>query len=473
MSRFFVFIILIFWLKPSSIAQNPVIIPLNDGWSAVRQGDTTLYKAYVPGNIFADLTKNGVIPHPYCADFEKAVQGISSQSWIYRKTFVADSALLAHKHIELIFEGLDTYAGVFVNGRHALQADNMFVRWRIPLKQSGLLQAGKNTISVRFTPPQKKDSTQAANFRPPLPDPRAFTRKAPYQYGWDWAARLITMGIWKNVYLQAWDEFIIDDFYIRQEKISDTLAKLTVMFDLRCSDSLISRIDLFVNDSLAFTDSIMLMPGVISAAFELNLKNPKLWYPRGYGKQNLYDFRLQVSAAGQTATKRLTTGLRDVKLIRHKDSIGSTFYLTVNGQRIFVRGANYVPQSQFPSQVSDSAYTSIVKLATQANLNMLRVWGGGYYLPDTFYSLCDRYGLLVWQDFMFSCNFYPGTPDFFSSVQTETEQQVMRLSRHPSIVLWCGNNEVKEAWFNWGYQRQLGYSADDSILVWHWQKLLF
>ncbi len=490
-----VFLFIFLLVKTWGLGQVPERMNLDSGWILHWHGQDSLIPAKVPGNLYVDLYAAGIIPAPYDGDNEKHIQWIANKNPVYEKHFNLTGSMLRHKEIYLVFEGLDTYADVWLNDSLILRANNMFRKWQVPVKQ--LLKTGNNILIVKFYSPLKADSLAARKYFVKLPDSRAFTRKSPYQYGWDWGARLITSGIWRNVYLQGFDYLQIKDFSIKQNSIDSSLARLTAQIEIASGTDTVVDISLSTSDStVIFTAKERLHKGLNIINRDFEIKNPRLWMPRGYGQPNLYTFVLTVGNNDLQLRKQLVTGLRTVKLIRRKDTLGTTFYFTVNGQRIFAKGANYIPQDQFPSQVSRQETQKLLTRAANTGFNMLRVWGGGYYLDDWFYHLCDSLGIMIWQDFMFACNFYPVSQNidlqtkantaephsnpyswndslFTVNIAAEASEQVRRLRNHPSVVLWCGNNEVYEAWFNWGYQKALAYTPADSARLWHKQRFLF
>lgn len=362
-------------------AGQPLSLPLNKNWEFRNVRESRWYKAEVPGTVHTDLLANSLIPDPYYRDNEQKVQWVENEDWEYRTSFTATPALLKKKYVELVFDGLDTHADVFLNDRKVLQADNMFRQWKVPVVS--LLKPGTNTLRVHFYSSARIAKERKAAEKVPYPDnERIYVRKAQYQFGWDWGPRLVTSGIWRAVRLTG-------------------------------------------SDSTIATEPAR---------------------PKAPG---------------------------NVKLVIQKDSIGEAFYFTVDGQRTFIKGANWIPADNFiPRAKKLARYELLLKAAKEANINMLRIWGGGIYEEDAFYDLCDKYGIMVWQDFMFAGAMYPGDSAFLDNVAEEVRYQVQRLRHHPSIVLWCGNNEIEEAWYNWGWQKQHGYSAADSAKLWNdYQKL--
>ena len=454
--------ILITLFPVSFLAQEPLIMPLDTGWLFSQVGKNHFLPAKVPGNVFLDLLANGLIPHPYYADNEKKVQWVSKKDWIYRLDFPMTDSLRDFDNINMVFEGLDTHADVFLNGKKILRSDNMFLRYAADIKKH---LKKKNRLEIYFRSPVIYDSLKAAAYHIRLPDNRAFSRKAPYQYGWDWGPRLITMGIWKDVRIEFYNNFKIKDIFIKQKINCDTLASLRAVIEV--DSDIDDKLNFDIKDKnsgdIYIAKKIEVHKGKNTVALDFLIKNPKLWYPAGMGKQNLYHFTITADNGKTRIRKDVITGLRTVKLVQQPDSTGSTFYFEVNGSPLYIKGANYVPADNFPSTLDSSRYERLISDAANSNMNMLRVWGGGVYEDDYFYELCDKYGIMVWQDFMFACNFYPAVDTFVENVMQEARYQVTRLRNHPCIALWCGNNEVDEAWFNWGYQKALKYTEQDSL----------
>jgi beta-mannosidase len=300
-----------------------------------------------------------------------------------------------------------------------------------------------------------------------LPDERGFTRKAPYQYGWDWGPRLVTSGIWKPVYIRAWDKVKLSDIQVVQNKINNDTAFLTANFEMESLLDQKCELEVRNGKIRLMETSVHLTKGLNIIPVDFIILNPSLWWPNGLGEQILYDLNFNIKASQFTDSINKKIGLRTIELVTEKDSIGESFLFRVNGLPVFMKGANYIPQDNFPSRVTPEKYENVIQSAVDANMNMLRVWGGGIYENDVFYDLCDQKGILVWQDFMFACNMYPGDSTFLETVKQEAIQNVKRLRNHPCLALWCGNNEVDEGWHNWGWQKALGYSFSDSSEVWN------
>jgi beta-mannosidase len=435
-------------------------------WQFRQSGDSVWLPAEVPGCVHIDLLKNEIIEDPYYGNNETKLQWIEKENWEYKALFEADDNLLKHIKTELIFEGLDTYADVYLNDSLILKADNMFREWAIECRK--FLKTGENELLIKFISPVYNDSVKASMLPYKLPDERAFTRKAPYQYGWDWGPRFVTSGIWKPVYIRAWDDARIADVQVVQNKFQPDTAFLTANFEIESVQKQGCKLQIFDSDSESPIAelSASLFQGLNIIPFEFIIASPNLWWPNGMGDQYLYTLEFRIKTATSVDSIREKIGLRTVELVQEKDSVGESFFFRVNGIPVFMKGANYIPQDNFPSRVTDERYENVIQSVVDANMNMLRVWGGGIYENDIFYDLCDQKGLLVWQDFMFACNMYPGDTGFIENVKEETVQKVKRLRNHPCLALWCGNNEIDEGWHNWGWQKALGYSLADSTEIW-------
>jgi beta-mannosidase len=433
----------------------------------LRDGNDSIFiKDANPSDVFLALYEKGIIDDPYYGSNEEKLQWVGKRKWIYYTKFDLPSGILSYDNVKVVFEGLDTYAAVFLNGKKILSADNMFRKWESDVK--GILKPEKNILKVIFYSPEKMNIRKEREAGYSLPDVRGFTRKAAYQSGWDWGPRFVTMGIWKPLYLQATRNAEISGLYVEQVSVSEKRAKLFVKSEIESYKNGEFEVATFINGKLFDKNRVELKEGDNSFSLEVVLENPALWWPNGMGKQNLYSFEQQVLKEGKTVdVKRVVTGLRKVELVTEKDSAGSSFYFKINGKRVFARGANFIPMDNFPSRIGNDRYRELLSVAHQSNFNMLRVWGGGYYENDVFYRLCDSLGIMVWQDFMFACNMVPVDSSFADNVKEETAYQIKRLRNHPSIVLWCGNNEVDEAWHNWGWQKQMGYSVEDSAMLWN------
>ncbi len=447
-------------------------IALSDGWT-LHYNDTII-PVDVPGSVHTDLLKHGIIDDPFFGSNENSLQWIGKREWVYEMVFVADSILLRKNNIELVFYGIDTYARIYLNDHLILMPDNMFRVWSVDVKD--LLLDGENHLLIKFLPSETINDEKAKTYPVELPDNRAFSRKAPYHFGWDWGPEFVTAGIWRSVEIIGWDGLTIRDFQIHQELITDSLAMLSARIELDSDREQFADIKLEVEGihGKSLNEKTILKEGQNIIQLKFDITEPERWWPAGLGEPYLYKMTLEATANDLFHDKtEIKTGLRDIQLVNEPDSTGESFYFKVNGIPLFIKGANYIPQDNFLNRVDDAKYKQLIRNALDANMNMLRIWGGGIYENDVFYKLCDEAGLLIWQDFMFACTMYPGDSLFLESVYQEAVDNVKRLRNHPCIALWCGNNEVDEGWHNWGWQKQLNYSIEDSSKVWNDYKKVF
>ncbi|CAM3512891.1 glycoside hydrolase family 2 protein [Flavobacterium saliperosum] len=458
----------IFCLPMMVTAQNFHSDLGKENWNFRKKGDANWLPASVPGTVHTDLFNNKVIPDPFSGTNEKQLQWIENEDWEYETTFVLSAKDFKNENIDLQFDGLDTYAEVFLNGKSVLKADNMFRIWNIEVKKQ--LKVGHNKITVVFQSAVRKGKEAAKKLKYTLPgDEKIFTRKAQYQYGWDWGPRFVTAGIWKKVQLHLWNSAQLENVRFEQQSLSDAKAQLLFTAEVNCRKS--GKYKLKINDT---SETYSLKKGKNQLKISYEIKNPKRWWSNGLGEPHLYPFTISLSDKNGNLDKReLNIGLRTIELVQEKDDFGKSFYFRLNGVPVFMKGANYIPPDSFLPRAKDSVYKSIVKNAVDANMNMLRIWGGGVYGDDAFYDECDKNGILVWQDFMFACAMYPGDKAFMDNVKQEVIDNVNRLQNHPSLALWCGNNENDEGWHNWGWQKQYQYSAADSTKIWNDYKKLF
>jgi beta-mannosidase len=332
------------------------------------------------------------------------------------------------------------------------------------------LKKGKNHLKIVFHSAVQKGKEEAEKLSYTLPEKeRVFVRKAQYQFGWDWAPRFVTSGIWKNVQLKFWNSATIEN--IKYSQIELNSQKAILEFTTEIYGAVVTTIQLKINEK---SQTFHIKKGKNKIKMQYQITNPKLWWSNGLGAPNLYSFTVELKQNKQFLDQhQLNIGLRTIELVQNKDSFGNSFYFKLNGKSVFMKGANYIPNDSF---LTNSAKTSVLDLVLNAkasNMNMLRVWGGGVYADEAFYNACDANGILVWQDFMFACAMYPGDEKFVTNVKKEIIDQVNRLQNHPSIALWCGNNENDEGWHNWGWQKQYNYSISDSTKIWNDYKKVF
>lgn len=450
-------------------------------WMFSQVGKNEWLPATVPGTVHTDLLANKKIENPFYRLNEHDLQWIDKVDWEYKTTFAVDKPLLKRDKIELDFKGLDTYADVFVNGKKVLEADNMFREWHADVKK--VLKVGENELHIVLHSPINEGIKKydAQGYVIPVSDNdqaingeveggkrvSVYTRKAGYHFGWDWGPRLVTSGIWRPVTLIAWNEAKIENLQIVQNKVSDEKATFSAIFEIHAIKNEKATLSIS-NDSIPLASAtVQLEKGVAKYSVDFEIKNPKLWWTNGLGDPHLYDILGTLDIDGRKASEGTRIGIRTLELIRDKDKDGTSFYFKLNGHAVFMKGANYIPNDVFLPRVTEEKYRTVIETAKNSNINMLRVWGGGVYEDDIFYKLCDENGILVWQDFMFACAMFPGDEAFLSNVKQEAIDNVKRLRNHPSIGLWCGNNEILAAWFDWGWkQKEEAKSKENADKIW-------
>jgi beta-mannosidase len=447
----------------ANYSQNAALA-LDKGWEfrqvqAGQGAEEGWLPAKVPGDVHLDLLANKKIDDPFFRDNESKLQWIEKASWEYRSTFDVPASLLARRNVDLVFDGLDAACDVSLNGVEVLKASNSFRVWRVPAKTN--LHAGKNVLRIVFPSPITAAAEVGAGdpFRlQSKTEDKTYIRKPAYEYGWDWGPRFVTSGVWKPARLEAWDSVRIADFAIRQRDISKDVAHVDAEVEVDATTAGPGRVTVSYWDTsipLRGVPPFVSIPVTLHAGrnvidLPIEISQPKLWYPAGYGDQSLYQIDAHVFAgSNQPAESRgVKVGLRSIVLDRHLDQWGRSFQLVVNGIPIFAKGADVIPFDSFPNRVTTADYRRILESARDANMNTIRHWGGGYYETDEFYQICDELGIMVWQDFMFGNDWQPGTYAFKQDIEAEAEDQVRRLRNHPSIVVWCGNNETEIA-FGW------------------------
>lgn len=452
------------------------VVSLNSGWEFRQHTTDNIVPAVwrpaeVPGMVHTDLLKNRLIPDPYFADNESKLQWIENADWEYRHSLEINHDLLNRGHLDLVFEGLDTCADVYLNGTLLLTTNNMFLEWRVDIKPHA--HEGANNLLVVFHSPIKAAAQVAAQdpwSRKTTVAEKAYLRKAAYMYGWDWGPRFASSGIWKPVQLEAWDDLRISDFTIRQRDVSSQVAHLSAEIDIQSATSEPATVVVNCDKSEAcsgLTRNVVLRSGTNHIDIPIEVIHPELWYPAGYGSQPLYNFTVNVTDGSRvTASRSVRAGLRSAVLRRDPDQWGVSFQFVVNGIPIFAKGANVIPFDNFPARVKTETVRQMLQSARDANMNMVRIWGGGYYETDEFYQICDELGIMVWQDFMLADIRTPGTYSYKENVAREAEYQVKRLRNHPSIVLWCGNNETESTWRGWRNSFKTSLPVEVSAKMW-------
>lgn len=438
-------------------SESPALVryPLDGQWQFRQLNKDPWHPASVPGCVHLDLIAAGIIPDPFYRDNELKVQWVEREDWEYRREFELPRTILGKKHVELVAKGLDTFATLFLNGQKVAETDNMFREHRIDIKP--YLKAGKNIIVVRFDSPVRRAGLLEGKLPYKLPGGSPHLRKAPYHFGWDWGPRLASCGIWRSLIIEAWDGGRISELEIEEEFIDTSRVVLRLKTGI-ISDrgqNLAIKATILGEEPISHTEPIQAKAGENINEKSLGILNPRLWWPAGMGEQDLYAVRVELYRKGRlldSLEKRI--GIRNLVLEQIPDEWGKSFRFVVNGIPFFAKGGNWIPADSFPPRVSRQKYEQLLSDCVEANMNMLRVWGGGFYESPDFYDLCDELGLVVWQDFMFACAMFPGDEAFLENVRAEAEDVVKKLRHHPSLALWCGNNECEEGWFHWGWKQQ-------------------
>jgi beta-mannosidase len=435
-------------------------ILLNENWSFAMASKEDWLPAEIPGTVHTDLLNNNEIDDPFYGLNEKKLQWIEQEDWTYKTSFELKNELDSYERLDLVFEGIDTYADVYLNDSLLFAANNMFIPWEKPVKD--LLENGENEILVKLKSPvnQVMPKYNSLGYEIPVNSEQAvtewqegiktsvYTRKAQFHYGWDWAPRYVTSGIWRPVYLKAWNDARITDVFYQLNELNEN-----AVYDVHITiESLIKKqagIHISLNGNEVLKKNIQLEPGLNEKTMTMTIENPKLWWPNGLGEPYLYEAKAALKIEGNNiALHNEKIGVRTVELIQEEDSIGTSFYFEVNGVPVFMKGANYVPLDFFFPRVTEEKYRYFIESAKKANMNMLRIWGGGIYENEFFYNLCDQHGIMIWQDFMFSNSMVPGNKAFLNNVEKEANTIVRQLRNHPCMASYCGNNEVLMFWNN-------------------------
>lgn len=409
-------------------------VNLGGAWRMREADSETWHSAYVPGSVYADLMADGTMPDPFWRENELDAFERMKKDYVYQRTFTVTEAQLAHAHVELVCEGLDTLAHVSLNGREIAFADNMHITWVWDVKEQ--LHAGENTLEIRFDSPilycaKKAEEAPGWESSDATPGFRHL-RKAHCMFGWDWGPRLPDAGIWRPIFLRTWDTARLKNALMLQAH-HDGVVDVTIRPEIAGESAWSAEIT-------APDGEVMIIPETTAAEQVITIEHPQLWWPNGLGKQPLYRVTVRL-ATGDTRVWRI--GLRTMTVSREKDEWGEEFCHVVNGVKVFAMGADYIPEDNILARVTPERTRRLLEDCKAANFNAIRVWGGGYYPDDAFYDICDELGLLVWQDLMYACAFYDLTPDFERSIRVETQQNVARLRHHASLALICGNNEME------------------------------
>ncbi len=436
------------------------------GWQLSRLNSSDTLQAHVPGTVYESLIAARQLPPYTHPDLEARWQGVDTLNWWYHTYFDLSAEQLGGKPLALHFERIDTDARIYLNGQLLGRTGNAFNSHQFLLGPAA--QAGSNLLQVEIRPIQATNDSLRSQYPQALPEgQRVFVRKPAWHFGWDWGPKLQAGGLTGAVQLtEAIQRTELKHWHFRTMRLEDTVAMLRVGTVVHGSQPGAQLVMLLSDGQRYITKAIDLETGDSLLEFDLYIPNPRLWWPNGSGEAFLHRFEAYW-VQGDVVVQRYEQpiGLRTIELVQEADDFGRSFYFMVNNRPIFIQGINYIPRSRLVRDTMALSDVVLLQLAQKANMNLIRVWGGGDYASDAFMETADRLGLLVWQDFAFACAMYPGDSGFVASVRREAEEQILRLRQFTSLALWCGNNENYEGWFNWGWQNQLGYRPADSLAV--------
>lgn len=461
--------------------------PLHDGWQ-FRQGNSELWHpAQVPGNTHLDLMRERIIEDPFFRLNERGVQWVDKEDWMYETHITPTADELAASHQSIVFKGLDTYADVYLNHQCILVADNMHREWRCDVK--GILCEGDNLLEIYFHSPVKRnvpkfdalpyrhntgpDHSQMGGIFDKTISP--FARTAGFEYGWDWGPRLVTFGIWRPVLLETWSEMRIADVWYIQQSVNKKRAVLRTVVEIE-SDTTQQDTRLFItaDGKSVAQQAVTLVPGLNTVSLDYEIKNPHLWWTNGLGEPYLTKMEVSLTANSVCCDSIATPlGIRSIYLHNDPDLWGHNLYFELNGEPLFAKGSDMIPNDNFLARVTDSIYHQVVADAAAVNMNIIRVWGGGIYEDDSFYNYCDQMGILVWQDFMFACMTYEVDSVFLENIRQEAIYNVRRLRNHACMAVYTGNNEAQDVWFGWGGKKRYFDDLGEGERIWKMQHQIF
>ena len=450
------------FVAPLAANAASTVHQLNEGWKFQRVSVDVYqwHPATVPGCVQTDLMAIGEIGDPYFRMNERDIQWIDKEDWRYKTVFAVPEDVMDKENIFITFDGLDVFADVTLNGEKIITADNMFRQWKADVKH--LLKKDGNVLEVYFHSTTRKgleladaspywfDAANDLSHIGGLFDKKInmYIRKAPYHFGWDWGPRILTMGIWKPVWLEGWNDVRIENTHYVTVSADKKLAKIDVEVELLADEAFDNaKVVISEGERVLSTVPVDLAEGLNKVKTSFVVKNPRLWWCNGMGKPELYDFTAKVVCDGEAlAAKTDRTGIRTVKLEQKPDEFGTSFRFILNGVPVYAKGVNAIPFDNILTKVDSETYRRHLEPSVEANINMIRVWGGGIYESDEFYNQCDSLGIMVWQDFVFSCSLYPSQGQLLENMKVEFAENIRRIRNHPSLALWCGNNELHYSW---------------------------
>ncbi len=424
------------------------------------------FPAKVPGTIHTDLLNNKIIDDPFYSDNELRMDWIPECDWLYQTKFDFKGSL--KNNVDLVFEGLDTVSEIYLNEVELGATDNMFVKYTYNVKN--ILRAKGNKLKVLFKSPTRfaaEEEKKYGKLPVALNSTRVYIRKAQYSFGWDWGPTFPTSGIWRNVYLEEWSDARIENVTFNTISINKQTVEVEVNVDVNTSEKKNMSLEVSLTNGDVVYDEILLLNSSPKNKVSFEIKEPKLWWPNGEGEQNLYLLNVKIVKKNIVLDEiQRNVGIRTIELVlKEKDK--ATFKFRVNNKDIYSKGVNWIPADSFLPRVNKKKYSELLLLAKHANMNIVRVWGGGVYEGDEFYNLCDELGLLVWQDFMFACGSYPENENFVANVSEEVTQNVLRIQHHACLAIWCGNNENEWIWHQeqkTSYKKMPGYKIYHKVI---------
>ncbi len=440
-------------------------------WSLARAGEKTICTMNVPGTVLSGLLDAKIIEDPFYRINEDRTRELFWNDYQMERSFEVEEGFGKEEQIELVCEGLDTLTDIYLNGTKVASTDNMHRTWKIPVKDA--LKTGENSIRIVFHSVLKyindyvyEPGKEVKYIPSGCMKGNHLIRKAHSMFGWDWGPQTIDAGIFRPIYLEGYSHARIEDVDITQDHEQGVKVKAAVRVKEAEDQQSWIRVTICEEDGSGV--QLQQIPAADGfAELEFEIPDPKLWWPNGYGSQPLYLVKTELldQENGQVLeVNEKWIGLRTLTVSQEKDAWGKEFAFCVNGLKIFTRGGNYIPDDCLYTRISIQKQDYLLECCKRANFNCVRVWGGGYYPSDEFYDLCDRKGLIVWQDLMYACNVYDVTDEFAENCRIEAIENVKRLRHHACLGLWCGNNEIESAWDHWGdFQVETAYLRADYI----------
>ena len=421
-------------------------IDLNRNWMLRDVEKSEWLETTVPGTVFTALRNNGLAPDPYYRDNEDAVQELFTKDYEYIKKFQVEDIDLKSDEILLVCEGIDTLSDIYINNNLVAYTENMHRTYKFDVRD--YLIAGTNEIRVVIYSAKNYINERAKYSL--FPSVLGNTgveqlRKAQCSFGWDWGLSLPDMGIWRSIYIECSSISKIENYYITQ-KHSANAVTLEIQVNLMTwtNKPMTLEVEITDPDGDTICKVIDVEAGSKTVRAAIEITNPKLWWPHGYGEQPLYCLKFSLSMDSQLiSSKKANIGLRTIILKREDDEFGQSYEFIVNDKALFLRGSNLIVEDAIVTGYSKERTEKMLGDCIKANFNCVRVWGGGLYPEDYFYDICDRMGLLVYQDFMFACHAYPATDEFIANISEEIKDNVERIRHHACLGLWCGNNEIE------------------------------